>query len=80
MLNQNWERALGKSLDHFMLRGRAGGHKAWPAAQATVNFIGGVMTPPLATGLDVGQDNKETNTKVYGRDFLTGMLQLIIKL
>ena len=63
-----------------MLRGRAGGHKAWPAAQATVNFIGGVMTPPLATGLDVGQDNKETNTKVYGRDFLTGMLQLIIKL
>ena len=29
-------RALGKSLDHFTLRSRA---------QATVNFIGGVMTP-----------------------------------
>ena len=45
MLNQNWGRALGKSLDHFTLRGRACGAK-WPAAQDTVNFIGGVVTPP----------------------------------
>ena len=40
-----------------MLRGRAGGRKAWPAAQATVNFIegggggGGWVITPLATGL-----------------------------
>ena len=27
LLNQNWGRALGKSLDHFTLRGRACGRK-----------------------------------------------------
>ena len=44
LLNQNWGRALGKSLDHFTLRGRACGRKVACCA-GHCQFDWGVMTP-----------------------------------
>ena len=51
MLNQNWGRALGKSLDHFTLRGRARGPKvSCCTGHCQFHWGGGFITPSMAKG------------------------------